>query len=174
LQLHYTPNGKEAEDRSRFGLIFAKQPPARIVRGVSAANAVFKIPPGDPNYEVKSAATFPWDCELVSLLPHMHLRGKSMEFRLVTPDGKQETLLNIPKYDFNWQIDYQLKERRPILKGSRLEVVAHFDNSPNNPYNPDPRAEVQWGDQTWEEMMIGGATVVVPAAPGTPNEKTSR
>lgn len=166
VQLHYTPNGKELEDRPKFGLIFAQEPPKKILRALIAGNAVFKIPPGDPNYEVKASITFPWDCELIALNPHMHLRGKSMQFRIITPDGQEQTLLNVPKYDFNWQLDYRLQERLKIQKGTRFEVIAHYDNSPNNPFNPDPTAEVQWGDQTWEEMMVGGAAVAVPASAG--------
>ena len=122
----------------------------------------FKIPPGDPNYEVRSSWTAKEDVELVGLMPHMHFRGKDFKYTITYPDGKQEVILSVPKYDFNWQLQYELKERRTLPKGTRIDCLAHFDNSPNNPANPDPTKEVRWGDQTWEEMMIGFFTYVVP------------
>ena len=97
-------------------------------------------------------------------MPHMHLRGKDFKYTVVYPDGKQDVLLNVPKYDFNWQLSYELKDRLKLPKGTRIDCVAHFDNSANNQYNPDPTKEVRWGDQTWEEMMIGWFTYTVAAA----------
>ena len=164
FQLHYTPNGKATSDVSRIGLIFAKEPPERRVMSMSAMNAFIKIPPGDPNYESHSQLTLKEDVNLVSLTPHMHLRGKDFEFRAVYPTGETETLLKVPHYDFNWQLAYRLEKERLLPKNTRIECTAHFDNSANNPANPDPSKEVRWGDQTFEEMMIGFFDVSFPAA----------
>jgi peroxiredoxin/mono/diheme cytochrome c family protein len=155
FQMHYTPNGVEQDDRSSVGLIFTKEPPQREARTRSIDQRRFLIPPGDSNYEVKSATTFTKDAELLSLMPHMHLRGKDFEYQVVYPDGKRETLLRVPRYDFNWQSNYRLEKPLPLPAGTRIECTAHFDNSKDNPNNPDPKAAVRWGEQTWEEMMIG-------------------
>jgi hypothetical protein len=163
VQLHFTPNGTATTDVSSFGFAFSKGPPSKRLTSFSAANAMFVIPPGDPDYAVKGAFTVRADCELLGFAPHMHLRGKSMEYRLVMPDGETTTLLSVPKYDFRWQLFYQLDHPIQLPKGSRIEVTAKFDNSPNNPFNPDPKAEVHWGDQTWEEMMVGFASIRIPA-----------
>ena len=163
LQLHYTPNGKATSDVSRIGLVFAKQPPARRVMSMSAMNAFIKIPPGDPNYESHSQLMLKEEVNLVSLTPHMHLRGKDFEFRAVYPTGETQTLLKVPHYDFNWQLAYTLDQELVLPKNTRIECTAHFDNSPNNPANPDPTKEVRWGDQTFEEMMIGFFDVSFPA-----------
>lgn len=164
FQLHYTPNGKATSDVSRIGLIFAKETPERRVMSMSAMNAFIKIPPGDPNYESHSQLTLKEDVNLVSLTPHMHLRGKDFEFRAVYPTGETETLLKVPHYDFNWQLAYRLEKERLLPKNTRIECTAHFDNSANNPANPDPSKEVRWGDQTFEEMMIGFFDVSFPAS----------
>jgi hypothetical protein len=162
FQVHYTPNGTAVKDRSYIGLKFASQPPAYRAMTGRALNAAFKIPPGDPNYEVKSSWIAKQDIALIGLMPHMHLRGKDFKYTVVYPDGREETILSVPKYDFNWQLAYDLKQPLQLPKGTRIDCVAHFDNSPNNKYNPDPTKEVKWGDQTWEEMMIGWFTYTVP------------
>ena len=113
------------------------------------------IAAGDPNAEVKAVAEIKQDLVMTSLTPHMHVRGKDMTYIAKYPDGRVETLLSVPKYDFNWQITYQLKEAKRMPKGTEIEVIAHYDNSPQNKFNPDPTKDVRWGDQTWEEMMIG-------------------
>jgi hypothetical protein len=118
-------------------------------------NSRFAIPPGHPNYTVESSHTFGEDSHIQSLMPHMHLRGKDFLFRVTYPDGRSRVILSVPRYSFAWQSYYVLKEPVPAPKGTRLDCVAHFDNSANNKYNPDPTKEVRWGDQTWEEMMIG-------------------
>ena len=161
FQLHYTPNGKAATDRSYIGLIFAREPVKRRALTAMALNFTFAIPPGDPNYEVRSSWTAPEDVRIIDLMPHMHLRGKDFIYTVVYPDGRKETILSVPRYDFNWQLLYRPKEPVLLPKGSRVECVAHFDNSPNNKYNPDPAKEVRWGPQTWEEMMIGWFDYVV-------------
>jgi hypothetical protein len=165
FQVHYTPNGKAAKDRSYIGLRFAQEPPKfRAVRGM-AINMGLQIPPNDPNYEVKASATLDHEVTLDNLMPHMHFRGKDFQYTVVYPDGRQDVILKVPKYDFNWQLMYQLKSPLLLPKGTRIDCVAHFDNSANNKYNPDPSKQVKWGEQTWEEMMIGFFTYTVPNAP---------
>jgi hypothetical protein len=155
FQVHYTTNGKPGSDRSKLGLIFAKEPPAREIRTGAIANPLFAIPAGADNHIVESEAIFSDDVKIWTMHPHMHLRGKDMTYTAIYPDGRQEVVLRVPKYDFGWQTDYWLKEPLMLPKGSKLHVTAHFDNSPANKANPDPAATVRWGDQTWEEMMIG-------------------
>lgn len=161
FQLHYTANGKAAEDRSKLGLIYAKQPVQERVLTLQASNGKFVIPPGEPNHRVDSQFTLKSDAILLALFPHMHLRGKSFEYRLVYPTGESEVLLKVPDYDFNWQSSYYLEKERALPKGTRIECIAHFDNSHNNPANPDATKEVRWGDQSWEEMMIGFFDVAI-------------
>jgi hypothetical protein len=161
FQLHYTPNGKATTDKTRIGIIFAKEPPAQKVVGGNSALLRFAIPPGDPDYKLQSSSTMQWDCELISMMPHAHLRGKAFEYRIVRPDGETETVLKVPHYDFNWQLTYYLEKPIHLTKGTKVEVIAWYDNSPNNPYNPDPTKEVHWGEQTSEEMMMGYFNVVV-------------
>ncbi|HSE37350.1 MAG TPA: thiol-disulfide isomerase [Blastocatellia bacterium] len=158
FQMHYTTNGIAAKDRTSIGLVFAKEPPNKTLVTGSAMNARFAIPPGDDNYEVKSSTTFKEDVHLTTFMPHMHFRGKDFTYTAVYPDGRSEVVLRIPKYDFNWQLTYVLEKPLALPKGTRLDCVAHFDNSTKNKYNPDPTKEVRWGDQTWEEMMIGWFT----------------
>jgi hypothetical protein len=155
FQMHYTTNGEAAKDRTSIGLIFAKEPPTRTLVTGNALNARFAIPAGESNYEVKSSSTMKEDVHLTSFMPHMHFRGKDFSYTAVYPDGRSEILLSVPKYDFNWQLTYVLEKPVALPKGTRLDCVAHFDNSTKNKYNPDPTKEVRWGDQTWEEMMIG-------------------
>jgi hypothetical protein len=157
FQMHYTTNGTAAKDRTSVALWFAKEPVEKrmITRGVAVAPQKLVIPAGDGNFESRSAFTFTEDAHIYSFMPHMHVRGKDFEYKLVYPDGTSKILLNVPKYDFNWQLTYFTKEPIAVPKGSRLECVAHHDNSTKNKYNPDPTQTVRWGDQTWEEMMIG-------------------
>ncbi|MGH9592707.1 MAG: thiol-disulfide isomerase, partial [Bryobacteraceae bacterium] len=163
FQIHYTPNGKAVEDQGKIGLVFAKQPPALRALTLMPANLSFKIPPGDPDYKVETKVTLPNGATILSLFPHMHLRGKAFEYRVTYPDGRTETLLQVPKYDFHWQLSYKLEKPVVLPPGTRFECTAWFDNSPNNPWNPDPTAEVRWGEQTREEMMIGFVDVEMPA-----------
>lgn len=161
FQLHYTTNGKPGRDRSRVGLIVAHEKPRERVMMLAAANIRFAIPPGDPDYRVDARLTLHEDATLVSLLPHMHLRGKSFDFRVEYPDGRTETLLVVPHYDYDWQLSYYLDRPLKLPKGSVIECTAHFDNSPNNPKNPDPSKTVRFGPQSWDEMMIGYFEVAV-------------
>jgi hypothetical protein len=161
FQMHYTANGKPGTDRSRLGLVFATEPPRERVYTVGASNEKFEIPAGDGNYEVESDVTLQEPAKLVDLMPHMHLRGKDFVYTAFYPTGESETLLRVPKYDFSWQLFYYLTEQKALPAGTRLHCVAHFDNSPNNPANPDATKSVSWGDQSWEEMMIGFFDVAV-------------
>lgn len=155
FEIHFTTNGKAAIDHSELGIYFAKQAPAERVVTITPADSKLAIPAGDPNYrsfvwaELKSAA------KLISLQPHMHLRGKAYRIDAVYPDGRRDTLVNVPRYDFNWQTTYFLKDPIALPKGTKLECTGWFDNSPNNPANPDPTKVIHWGDQSWEEMNVG-------------------
>ena len=155
LQMHYTTNGEAAVDKTVVGLKFLKEPPAMVQRGGSVLQPRFVIPAGDPNAEVRGSRVLQADTIITSFTPHMHVRGKDMTYTAKYPDGRTEVLLSVPRYDFNWQITYQLKEAKRMPKGTEIEVVAHYDNSPQNKFNPDPTKDVRWGDQTFEEMMIG-------------------
>jgi hypothetical protein len=157
FQMHYTPNGRAQKDRSSVGVVFAKEPPTHRVQTMPIATmpGTLRIPPGADNHRVESWFPLRQDGLLVAFMPHMHLRGKDFLYEAVYPDGKTETLLSIPRYDFNWQSVYRAATPVAVPKGTRIHCVAHFDNSANNPNNPDPTQLVRWGDQTWEEMMIG-------------------
>jgi hypothetical protein len=174
FQIHYTPNGTAAKDVTTVGLIYSKVPVKNTVVTRPVLQTAFAIPPGDSNYEVKSSFTFNESAQLYSFMPHMHLRGKDFEYKAVFPDGTSKILLSVPKYDFSWQTYYVLKDPIAVPKGTRIECVAHFDNSTNNKYNPDPTKTVRWGDQTWEEMMIGWMSFVydTPPAPTKPATET--
>jgi hypothetical protein len=161
FQVHYTANGKEATDQTSVGLIFAKEPPQREIHNSAFLNFMLKLPPGSDNTAVDSAIEFTQDVHITALFPHTHLRGKSWEYRLIYPDGSSDVVLAVPKYDFNWQTYYEFAKPLMVPKGSRLEATAHYDNSVNNPSNPDPKKEVHWGDQTWEEMQYSGITYYV-------------
>jgi len=153
--MHYTASGTAGEDQSMVGVVFAKEPPQERVYTVGASNDKFEIPAGDGNYEVESDITLQEPAKLVDMMPHMHLRGKDFKYTAFYPTGESETLLRVPKYDFSWQLFYYLTDQKALPAGTRLHCVAHFDNSPNNPANPDATKIVRWGDQSWEEMMIG-------------------
>lgn len=163
FQMHYTPNGTPGSDVTRVGLVLAKEKPASRYLTIGASTFQFAIPANDPNFEVHSQVTFEQDAKLVWLQPHMHLRGKDFEYRLVYPNGESETALKVPNYSFSWQLGYDEATPLVLPKGTRMECTAHFDNSPNNPANPNPNVVVKWGDQSWEEMMIGWFGVVVDA-----------
>ncbi len=173
LQMHYTTNGTEATDRTTVAVIYAKEPPTKLAAGGMALNPRFVIPANDGNAEVRATQVLTKDTLVTAYTPHMHVRGKDMTYIAHYADGTDETLLSVPKYDFNWQITYQLAQPKLLPKGTKVEVIAHFDNSTANKFNPDPSKDVRWGDQTWEEMMIGfySTVVDVPAAAATPQEK---
>ena len=154
LELHYMPEGKATTDQSRIGLVLAKQPPTRRAMTLSAGNETFRIPPGDPNFKVDASYTAPEDMTLLGMHPHMHMRGKDAQYRIVFPNGKTEALLNVPHYDWRWQLWYNLAEPIKMPKGTRVECTEHFDNSAGNKENPDPTKTVIWGQQSTDEMMV--------------------
>jgi peroxiredoxin len=166
FQMHYTPNGVAATDRSSVGLIFARKPPERQTMSVPVFRQDFRIPAGAADHRIDAFG--PWnlgerdhrtgftdDAEILAFMPHMHLRGKDFFIEAVHPDGRKEPLLSVPRYNFNWQTAYRFAEPVRVAKGGKIHCVGHFDNSPGNRNNPDPTQDVYWGDQTWEEMMIG-------------------
>ncbi len=161
FQMHYTTTGKAAHDRTRIGMVFAKRPVTEQVVSMQAAYHPLHIPPGVANFRVEASATMYENVSLVGMRAHMHVRGKSFQFRAMYPDGTSETLLDVPKYDFEWQPYYYLETPKVLPRGTRIECTAVYDNSPNNPYNPDPKAAVFWGPQSWDEMMIGWFDVAV-------------
>jgi hypothetical protein len=156
FQIHYSRATKKPEvDVTSVGLIFAKGPPRQVSKRVDFSNYFFRIPAGDPNVEVSECHTFRQNMYLTTLTPHMHLRGKDARFEVTYPDGRKETLLFVPHYNFNWQITYRMSTPKFIPKGTRLAIISHFDNSPNNPLNPDPTKVVRWGAASEMEMMDG-------------------
>jgi hypothetical protein len=161
--VHYTTNGKAGSDLSRVGLVFAKEPPPKRVMTFSAVNGTFKIPAGDGNYKTEAELELATDVTLYGLHPHMHARGKDFLYRVKYPTGETETLLSVPKYSFAWQLWYNLEKPLVLPKGTKIECTAHFDNSRNNPDNPDPTKDVVWGDQSWDEMMVGFVNLVFDA-----------
>ena len=155
FQIHYTPNGTATEDKPRIGLIFDDKPPEHELSTRGVFNTRFRIAPGDPNSMVAASHLFRNPVRLMSFMPHSHVRGKAYRYELQYPDGRSETVLDVPRYDFNWQLEYALRDPIDVPAGTRLKVTAWYDNSEKNPANPDPKAEVRFGDQTWDEMMIG-------------------
>jgi hypothetical protein len=160
FQMHYTPNGKAQSDRSSVGLVFARKPPehrilTKPIHNRWFFNKLISIPPGADGFEVTAGHTFREDVHVVGFMPHMHLRGKDFRYEAHYADGGKETLLSVPRWNFNWQSVYRAQKPVALPKGTRLHCVAHYDNSARNPHNPDPEKRVTWGDQTWEEMMVG-------------------
>jgi len=160
MQIHYTPDGTPHQSKTMLGLHFAKQPPTEPVDSRSIATVAFEIPPGDPAHVVTATKVMPRDATLLSLRPHMHLRGKSFRYVAEFPDGTKEVLLDVPKWDFEWQVEYVLAKPRFLPKGTRLRAIATYDNSKTNENNPDPTKDVFFGLQSTDEMMIGYFEVV--------------
>jgi hypothetical protein len=156
LQVHYTANGTAGTDRSRVGVIFSDEPPAEEIRPSQFLNARFTIPAGAIDHQISTDVTFLQDATLRGLFPHTHVRGKKWSYTLELPDGTKKTLLSVPKYDFNWQTYYMFREPIAVPKGARIVSTAWYDNSAANKSNPDPKVDVTWGDQTWEEMQYTG------------------
>ncbi len=162
IQMHYMAMGDAASDRPAIGLVFAKQPPQQRVLTLQLTNDHFVIPPHADDYRVEARGSLPNDATLLGFFPHMHWRGKRFEYNIIHPDGRIEPLLKI-RWDFEWQLTYQLAEPRPLKAGTVLQAVAYYDNSSANPHNPDPNGEVRWGEQTYDEMMVGFFDVAVSA-----------
>jgi hypothetical protein len=163
VEIHYTPSGKAVEDRTKVGLVFPTLPPTKRVLTLQMDNQTFVIPAGDRNFRVSAWGTLPNDALLLGFFPHMHLRGKAFEYSLIKDDGQPETLLSVKPYDFYWQLSYRLATPRLLKKGTRLLWDAWYDNSANNPRNPDPSVEVRYGLQSWQEMMVGFFDIAVDA-----------
>jgi hypothetical protein len=156
FQMHYTTNGHAGTDQTKIGIVFANAADVKQrVLTLAATNDKFEIPAGDSNYQAESEFEFGTDSRIVSLMPHMHLRGKDFEFKAIYPTGESQVLLRVPNYSFSWQLVYVPQGDIVVPKGTRIHCTAHYDNSANNPYNPDPSKRISWGDQSWDEMMIG-------------------
>jgi hypothetical protein len=162
FQMHYTANGTETVDRSSVAMVFAKEPPKERVINTFVFNPDMHIPPQEGNHRVDASVRVLEDVKVQSFFPHMHLRGKAMEYRVTYPTGETELLCSVPKYDFNWQMTYQLETPVVLPKGTKILVSAWYDNSTNNAANPDATKDVYWGEQTWEEMLAGFMDFVVP------------
>jgi Ca2+-binding EF-hand superfamily protein/mono/diheme cytochrome c family protein len=165
FQIHYTPNGKAVEDTMRMGLIFAQEPPKYVVHTTALPNARINIPAGAANHIETAQRRLPTDINAMAWMAHMHVRGKAFKFEAISPDGKTETLLDIPRYDFNWQLRYDYAMPRFLPRGTTIKITAVFDNSTENPANPDPTKNVRWGQQTYDEMMIGYLEHYTPLNP---------
>jgi hypothetical protein len=166
MEIHYTPNGHEVTDQTKVAMVFAKSPPPKRVLTLQMQPARLSIAPGDANARLTVWGTLPNDALLLGFFPHMHLRGKAFEFNRTggADDGRPETMLRVSRYNFHWQLSYRLAQPIALTKGTRLAWTAWYDNSANNPLNPDPSAEVHWGEQSWEEMMVGFFYVAVDPA----------
>jgi hypothetical protein len=161
FQMHYTTNGRATQDQTSVGMVFSQKPPEKRVLTLQLTNDRFEIPPETDDYRVEAWGSLPNDATLLSFFPHMHLRGKRFEYNIVGERGNIETLLRV-NYDFYWQLTYRLAQPRPLKAGTRLQAIAWYDNSRKNPHNPDPTATVRWGDQSYEEMMVGFFDIAVP------------
>lgn len=162
FQMHYTPDGTERTDRTKIGLIFAKEPPKERVFNVGLNNMSLRIPPGDPHHRVDTYVTLPNELKLIAITPHMHFRGSGFQLEATYPSGETESIVDVPHYYFNWQMDYRLAQPRLLPKGTKLHMINYFDNSSNNKFNPDPTKEVYWGEQSWEEMITGFMDFAIP------------
>jgi hypothetical protein len=165
FQMHYSTIGTPTTDRTSIGFVFTKERPKTELRSAALINGSLHIPAGDPDYRVDAEMTINRDMTLWGMLPHTHVRGKRWTYEAEFPDGRKETILSVPKYDFEWQTDYVFRTPLKLPKGTKLHATAWYDNSPANKSNPDPTQEVWWGDQTWEEMMFTGLTFSVDPAP---------
>ena len=155
FQIHYTPNGKATSDQMKIGLVFSDAPPKHLVRTAAVANIRLRIPPGAANHRETGQLRVPADARILAFMPHMHVRGKAYRYELELPGQPKRTVLDIPKYDFNWQLRYELREPLEAPRGAVLHGTAWYDNSADNPANPDPSKTVRWGPQTVDEMMLG-------------------
>jgi hypothetical protein len=163
IEVHYTPNGKETVDRTMVGFTLAKAPAKHqfvIMAPEHLVDIRKPIPAGAANYETVGEVTFTQDAELAWFMPHMHLRGKDMSYRLIFPDGHEQTVLNA-NFNFHWQLGYELEKPINVPKGTRMVVTAHHDNSANNASNPTPGQPVAWGEMTSQEMMLPWFGVIV-------------
>ncbi|HEY1171569.1 MAG TPA: redoxin family protein [Verrucomicrobiae bacterium] len=163
FQIHYTPTGKATTDRIRVGVVFAKEEPKHVVQVAGISNPFINIPPGAANHAETAQIKVPADVHVFQFMPHMHLRGKAAKYEVIYNDGTKNTLLDIPHYDFNWQLVYRLAEPLFIPAGATIKVTMTYDNSAGNPANPDPNKNVRWGQQTYDEMMLGYIAYYTPS-----------
>jgi hypothetical protein len=155
MEVHYHRNGKTEKDRTRLGVHFVKGPVEKRFRMDGVINRTFRIPPGDAAHVVQGRTTLPRDVTVLSVTPHMHVIGRTMKAVAILPDGKEKVLIDVPDWDFNWQLTYTFKEPVKLPQGTRIEVAARYDNSTGNPNNPNrPPREVTWGEQTTDEMLV--------------------
>lgn len=153
--LHYHPNGTPGKDRTRVGLYWGRGELKKEVTAALAGDLMFEIPPGAKRHELRAVWVVDQDVSIVSYFPHMHFRGKDMSLTATFPDGRRQTLLSVPKYDFNWQLFYYPKDRVALPRGTRIDILAHYDNSAENRSNPDPTRAVTFGESSNDEMMFG-------------------
>jgi len=165
LQVHYTAEGEATTDQTKVGFIFSKEPSPKELRPGQFINGSFTLPAGAADVEVKADVEFQQDATVWGIFPHTHLRGKKWDYKLILPDGTTKTILSVPKYDFNWQTYYMFKEPLQVPKGAKIVATAWYDNSASNKSNPDPKMDVKWGDQTWEEMQYTGLLFTPSIAP---------
>lgn len=161
IQMHYTANGKDAKDQTSIGMVFAKEPPKERIITTAAVNNRFTIPAGDGNFMAEATVPVVNPMTMISLFPHMHLRGKAFQYDLIYPTGETKTILRVDHWSLNWQLSYKLAEPIELTPGMKVKATAWWDNSANNPSNPDPSKEVRWGDQSWDEMLVGFYDVAV-------------
>jgi hypothetical protein len=161
IEMHYTPNGKPGDDQTQVGFVLAKGLPEKRIVNLNIMDTTFEIPPGAPNYAGHATATFNQPVTLVYTQPHLHMRGKDMDVKLVYPTGESETLVSVPHYNYLWQNIYFEDKPIEVPQGTRVELSAHWDNSANNPLNPDPAKAIKWGPQSWDEMLVGFVGVIV-------------
>lgn len=162
FQIHYTPNGTATHDQIKLGLIFAKEPPEHIIHVAGIGNHRLNIPPGAAHHPESAVIPIPADVKLLAFTPHMHVRGAAFRYEAILPDGTVRTLLDVPRYDFNWQLSYRYAEPPTLPRGTKIRATGWFDNSANNPANPDPTKTVHWGPQTFDEMMLGYVEYYLP------------
>jgi hypothetical protein len=155
VEMHYTTNGSPQTDQTEIGLYLLKEKPALVYENVAVVNDTFEIKPGDPEAQAQAMFGFKKNATLHSVTPHMHLRGRTMKFEALYPDGRREIIASIPRYDFNWQLTYQLATPKKIPAGTWAVLTGSWDNSARNPANPDPKRTVHWGDQSFDEMFLG-------------------
>jgi hypothetical protein len=163
FQIHYTPNGTATKDQVKFGVRFAESAPEHIVKVVGIAGIGLRIPPNTDNHPEGATIPVPQEVRLLGFMPHMHVRGKAFRYEVLLPDGNARTLLEVPRYDFNWQLSYRFADPPLIPAGSKIRATGWYDNTANNPANPDPNKQVRWGPQTYDEMMIGYVEYYVPS-----------
>ncbi len=168
--MHYTPVGEATTDRTRLGLKFSKERPKVVLNTTALVNGGLHIPAGAADHRMDAEMTINREITLWSLVPHTHMRGKKWFYEVIYPDGRKETILSVPNYDFEWQHEYMFREPMKLPAGTKIHAAAWYDNSKGNKYNPDAKAEVWWGDQTWEEMMFTSLTYSV-ATPVTSTQQ---